>query len=82
MVCFLQISKKRSIRDNLLRLLETTEDVEESFEASTQSNVTNNSDDSKGRCLLSYVFRQVEGIIIICFKWGNFKKYLVHVVDS
>lgn len=49
MVCFLQISKKRSIRDNLLRLLATTEDVEESFEASSQSNVTNNSDDSKGR---------------------------------
>lgn len=43
----LKISKKRSIRDNLLRLLATTEDVEESFEASTQSNVTNNSDDSK-----------------------------------
>ncbi|XP_061189590.1 uncharacterized protein LOC133197526 isoform X2 [Saccostrea echinata] len=41
-----KISKKREIREHLLQLLATAEDDNESFEASTQSNITNNSNGS------------------------------------
>ncbi|XP_048753077.2 uncharacterized protein LOC125664380 isoform X2 [Ostrea edulis] len=41
-----KISKKTEIREHLLRLLATAEDDNESFEASTQSNMTNNSNGS------------------------------------